>query len=401
MKRNQTENSQQIGSNSYPVYPDFYQEKLGAMLFMEIVPFVLIPCSCVIGIFLNWKIIQTIKKNEKKDLKEDFYKYMSANAKFNCLFCLIFGFYPMTSCTWRPSYFFCSQVFTSYFVQYYKIVMMAYFGEVIKMCANITYLMMTLNRYLLIGKEHAPWLVKIAKLEFKWVIRGSFLFSALINIGHGWEYQAVEDLVILQSYNSFYVQSFSGSYSDYPETNRGLSYLIYSIVYFVINFGVFFTLNTGIEVKIVRRMHKELWMKRERLTKMNINKTSSEAVLTCTSLDVDNKSQSSEGKTSEKEDEKKERRVIKMVVFNGIFNFFLRAPDVLFWIGYHNILSILYRDDILFELNKYVPGFFNFIADIGYLTYIITFTTNFIIVYKFNKNFREAIVFFYTTSTKK
>jgi hypothetical protein len=79
-------------------------------------------------------------------LKEDFYKYMDANAKFNCFYCMILLFYPMTSCTWRLSSSFCSKIFTTQFVQYYKIVIIGYLGEVFKMCANISYLMMTLNR---------------------------------------------------------------------------------------------------------------------------------------------------------------------------------------------------------------------------------------------------------------
>jgi hypothetical protein len=178
------------------IYPDYYQTRILNMFFIQMVPFVFIPCACLIGLYFNWKIIQTLKDNEKKELKEDFYKYMSANAKFNCIFCLIFVFYPITSCNWNASYYFCSEIYTYKFVQYFKIVMMAYFGEVVKMCANICYLMMTLNRYLLVGKDHAQWLVKIAKLEFKWVIRGSLLFSALINIGHGWEYQVIHSILL-------------------------------------------------------------------------------------------------------------------------------------------------------------------------------------------------------------
>jgi hypothetical protein len=254
-------------SNAYALYTDFYQTQLLELFLMELIPFVLIPCACLIGLFLNWKIIQTLKINEKKDLKEDFYKYMSANAKFNCLYCLIFVFYPMTSCTWRLSYHFCSSIFTSQFVQYYKFIMIAYFGEVVKMCANVSYIMMTLNRYLLVGKDHQPWLVTIAKLELKWVIRGSILLSAIINIGHGWEYQAVEDFAII-NYDSTYSDINGASYSDYPQANQGTPFLIYSIVYFCINFGIFFILNTGLEVKIVRRMQKELKEKRERLSKM-------------------------------------------------------------------------------------------------------------------------------------
>jgi hypothetical protein len=50
---------------------------------------------------------------------------MSANAKFNCLYCVICVLYPINSCIWRPSYHFCSVIFTAQLVQYYKIVVIA------------------------------------------------------------------------------------------------------------------------------------------------------------------------------------------------------------------------------------------------------------------------------------
>jgi hypothetical protein len=61
------ESNQKQNSNSYAYYTDWYQTRLIKMLFIEIVPFVLIPCACFIGLFLNWKIIQTINNNKKKD----------------------------------------------------------------------------------------------------------------------------------------------------------------------------------------------------------------------------------------------------------------------------------------------------------------------------------------------
>jgi hypothetical protein len=109
LKANDSEQLSQ--SNAYPSYSDYYQTRLIEILLVELVPFVLIPCACLVGFFLNWKIIKTITNNKKKDLKEDFYKYMSANAKFNCIYCLIFVFYPITSCTWNLSYYFCSSIF--------------------------------------------------------------------------------------------------------------------------------------------------------------------------------------------------------------------------------------------------------------------------------------------------
>jgi hypothetical protein len=391
-KRNDTDNKNDQKLNSYPSYYDFYQARLAGMLFFELVPFVLIPCACFIGFFLNWKIIQTLATNKKKKLKEDFYKYMSVNAKLNCIFCLIFVFYPMTSCNWRLSTTFCSTIFTSQFVQYFKIVIMAYFGEVVKMCANITYIMMTLNRYLLVGQDHPPWLLTIAKFEFKWVIRGSFLLSAIINIGHGWQYQAEKiKFVSVPIYNSIYDAANGYSYSDYPQANQSTGYFILTVVYFVIDFALFFTLNTGIEVKLVRRMHKELIDKKERLAKMNASSTTVETTFAATASTIQ---ADKDKKLKEDEDSKKEKKVIKMVIFNGILNFVLRAPELLFWLENASIFTAAFPQQKVIPLCYYIPGILIFIADISYFSYILTFTTNFIIFYKFNSNFKEAVMFF-------
>jgi hypothetical protein len=355
------------------------------MFLTELVPFVFIPCACLVGLFFNWIIIQTIKKNRKKELKEDFFKYMSVNAQFNFLYCLIFVFYPMTSCNWRSSYYFCSSVFTTQFVQYYKIVMMSLFGEVIKMCANVSYLMMTLNRYLLVGKDHPPWLVSIAKLRFKLFIRSSLIFSALINIGHWWQYQAVEDAAVVNTKGIFSYHFYANglSFSDYPQGNQGLPYLVYTIVYFLINFGVFFVLNTTIEVKVLRRLHKEIKEKRERIARMNDVEESTTIPPSRSNVNY---------KEKEEEDVKKESRVLKMVVMNGILNFILRTPDILFWMGSPYILPL--SDSFVNRLSDYVPGFLSLIADIGYFAFILTFTTNFVIFFKFNTKFKEAVLFY-------
>jgi hypothetical protein len=276
--------------------------------------------------------------------------------------------------------------------------MMAYFGEVVKMCANISYIMMTLNRYLLVGKDHPPWLVTLAKLEFKWVIRGSLLFGLLINIGHSWQYQAVDLLDTYQSVDgNLYILINGNSDSDYPQANQETAYFIYSIVYFCINFGVFFIVNTGLEVKIVRRMQKELKEKRKRLAKMNAPKSTVETG----SVGNEKLSQTDlEEKQREEEDSKKERKVITMVVLNGIFNFVLRAPEMLFWIENSKSWPILFEHSII-DVQFSFPGVLDLIADTGYLAYILTFSSNFLIFYKFNKNFGEAVILFWTKNPSR
>jgi hypothetical protein len=47
----------------------------------------------------------------------------------------------------------CSAIYKNYAVQLFKIYGVVYFGETVKVCANIAYLMISINRYMLIGKE--------------------------------------------------------------------------------------------------------------------------------------------------------------------------------------------------------------------------------------------------------
>jgi hypothetical protein len=255
--------------------------------------------------------------------------------------------------------------------------------------------MMTLNRFLLVGKDHAPWLVFLAKLEFKWVIRGSLLFSTCINIGHGWQFDvSADEPIYKEMYTDYKAYNFINgfSYSDYPQANQGQSYFIYSIVYFMINFGLFFILNTGLEVKMIRRMQCELKEKRKRIAKMNLVKT--------VSYSVEKKSQKDlEDMTRQEEDGKKERMVIKMVILNGFFNFILRAPDLLFLMENTNIFHWLLTcfPDFPTSLAYLPPGLLSLLADIGYFTYILTFSSNFLIFYNFNKNFNEAVMFFWSS----
>jgi hypothetical protein len=237
------------------------------------------------------------------------------------------------------------------------------------------------------------------------VIRGSLLFSALLNIGHGWEYQAVEYTLGFSRFTSFYENAYSRinghSYSDYPETNQGTPYFIYSMVYFSINFGAFFILNTGLEVNMVRHLQKELRKKRERLAKIKLNIS---GVKTC--LDEaknKNKPQKAlEDEIREKADGEKERTLIKMIVLNCILSLILRGPDLLYCmenVGVnHNIFTLSDYEDI----SRYaiVPGLLSFLTDLAYFTYLMTFTTSFIIFYKFNKKFNEKVVFFWTQTEK-
>jgi hypothetical protein len=176
-------------TGSYKTYFDYYEIQYVFEFVVDFITFVFIPFACIIGFVLNLRIIWTVRKHSKVELKEDFYQFMSLNSKFNCVFCLIYVLYPINYCQAFTTGYFCSAIFNTTFSQIIKIVFIAYFGEAVKMCSNIFYIFITINRYMLIGKEHSAVLENISKWEIKRVIAVSIVFSLLINIGHCFQYR--------------------------------------------------------------------------------------------------------------------------------------------------------------------------------------------------------------------
>jgi hypothetical protein len=168
---------------------DYYQVQYLFEFIVNLLAFVFIPFACIFGLVLNLRVIWAIHKNSSVELKDDFYKYMSLNSKFNCLFCLIYVLYPINYCQKYETGYFCSTIYTSIFAQVYKIVFMTYLGESIKMCSNIFYVLISINRYMLLGKEHSYLLKNISKWEMKRVVLLTVLISLLMNIGHIFQYR--------------------------------------------------------------------------------------------------------------------------------------------------------------------------------------------------------------------
>jgi hypothetical protein len=114
---------------------------------------------------------------------------MKLNSKFNFAYCLIFLFYPISSCVdLLADNLFCSSIRASYVTQLYKIIFLVYVGESIKMCSNIFYILIAVNRYMLIDQEHNSILENISKWDKNWLIAISRVTSLVFNIGHCFEF---------------------------------------------------------------------------------------------------------------------------------------------------------------------------------------------------------------------
>jgi hypothetical protein len=244
---------------------------------------------------------------------------------------------------------------------------------------------------MLIGKDHLPLLTKISKIKMRHLICGSVLFSFLINIGHFFQYR------INYGWGRLMAELFSEyyfTYDIYPSiVVNNLAFRVYSIVYFFVNFVVFFLINTCIEVSIVRKLRHEIAEKRikaeEDISHMTRNNPSGSAVV--------NKVIKSKRKRIE-QDAKKETRAIVMVIVNSGLNFALRLPEILVFLSSSvsvttALMGTFVGEGMLNFFSYFLNDVETMLVSLSYFMYILTFTTNVVIFYLFNTKFKHLFMF--------
>jgi hypothetical protein len=362
---------------------DYYTVVYMIQLAVDVLTFILIPLASIVGLLLNLRVVWTVHKNSEVELKEEFYRYMSLNSTFNCLFCLIYTLYPINYCQQYETGYFCSTISKTMPAQIIKIVFIGFFGETLKMCANISYIFITINRYMLIGKKHNKTLSSISHFNFKKVVFVTVIFSLLLNVGHCFQYRINQGWGVLVSEGHITL-----TYDIYPSiVNQNSAFNVYTIVYFVINFAVFFVLNTIVEASLVRNLHTEIRDKRVKAD----NEIQLSQSRNSSGSEVINKVNSAKKKKIE-QDAKKETRAIVMVITNSGLNFFLRLPEIFVFFSSNfayldNSLSGLH-DSVVFE-PVIINDFDNIMVSVSYFLYILTFTANVAVYWMFNPKFKQ------------
>jgi single-stranded DNA-specific DHH superfamily exonuclease len=236
---------------------------------------------------------------------------------------------------------------------------------------------------MLVGKEHNFVLTIISKWSLKHVIRATVVFSLLINIGHCFQYRINYGWAQL-------LNDFDGNeltYDLYPSiVIFNAAFQVYSIAYFVINFGLFFLINTFVEASLVMKMRKEIAEKRKRIEE---EIRASAANNLSFSKVVTNVIRLKQRKIVE--DAKKETRAIKMVVANSLINFFLRVPEIcVFFSSNTTFLNYLVFGQV-YNLNSMFlfNNISSMMVSVSYFCYILTFTTNVVIYCVFNGKFKH------------
>jgi hypothetical protein len=86
-------------------------------------------------------------------------------------------------------------------------------------------------------------------------------------------------------------------------------------------------------------------------------------------------------------EERSEHRAVSMVLINALLNFSLRSPELLV---IFSLAKKIYNPSFMQSFIDIFPNSRNFVTDITYFFYILTFTTNFLVYYLFNQKFKQT-----------
>jgi hypothetical protein len=112
-------------------------------------------------------------------IKEPFFTYMLINSVLNSAYSLIFAYNYIFKCVPQPLEM---NIKLTRDNCLQRDIWISTFGSVLKLMANYTFIQMSLNRYLLVGKDHPKRVVKLGQLSIRLGVLVSFVASCFLSI---------------------------------------------------------------------------------------------------------------------------------------------------------------------------------------------------------------------------
>jgi hypothetical protein len=318
------------------------------------------------------------RDNELNSINEAFFTYMLVNAFINFIFSLAFLLRTCISCVPTPV----NEMYVN--VNACVIADMCVTGlmSVMKLMGNYTYLLMTMNRYLLVGEDHVKWIEK-SKSKFKIPMCIAIFCSSLLSLVSVYQVYYFEGFNFSDgdennSYFYYHSYLFGRSSSDDSNTmiNSTLTDLytaesalpavfFLTIVHDIVSYFIFCFFNLALDVMTVLKL-KESLEKKARLSSTN------------------------------KQDEqmRAERRSVIMVVLNSLVNILLRLPELLA-IVFFIAVSANPNHKYLFRILCYNFGQCLAFGEISNSFVVLSLSFNIFFYYFFNKTFKFAFHLFF------
>ena len=177
---------------------------------------------CLIGLITNLFTLKIIRaknsnknssKNHSKNFKNSMYKHICINSLFNILFCLNYLFSLMNICIF-PKNSFCSSIWRTEFSQYFRIYVVLFLGNSLRLCCNISYIFFSVSRFALSGtsnKNKLRTFIEKQKIKRFYIIL--FVLSLVFSVFLIFEnyvnknFEEMSDLFVNNAYDIRYCQN--------------------------------------------------------------------------------------------------------------------------------------------------------------------------------------------------
>ena len=134
-----------------------------------IVEICLQPFFCLLSILTNTLILISLSSQTgilKKNLSNCIYNHIKANSMFNIVFALIRLASLLNICVFpRSSY--CSSIYKHAESQYFKIYLVYFFGNTVRLCGNMSYICFSASRYFVSTSKPSKVFDAFTKLNLK------------------------------------------------------------------------------------------------------------------------------------------------------------------------------------------------------------------------------------------
>ena len=151
---------------------------------------ILQPLFCFIGIINNLTVIIVVKSRlNKKLFKEKMYSFIALNSAFSIAYCVIMILKMMNECIFFSSTLFCSSIYRSNFVQYFKILVVHFLGNVCKVSMNLAYILFALSRLILASHKTNFFFSRFNRISVKWLVLTLFVSSVLLSVYKLFQYK--------------------------------------------------------------------------------------------------------------------------------------------------------------------------------------------------------------------
>jgi hypothetical protein len=320
------------------------------------------PTLCFIGIMTNLLIIIVLKnKNKKKSFKFTFYKHLHKNAILNLIFCLIHLISLINVCIFFKISF-CSQIFKWNFSQYFKIYIVYFLGDSIKLCSNISYVVLSLTRFYesTSSTKSSKFFNKILKVNIRGFYLVCFLISLVLNSFQFLQFKPNEYFSPINE--GFPFDAFDIKYCDHTQEPSKLFKIgckiipILDLINNILNNIVFILVNLIIDLSLLRFSHKKYNEKK--------NLTNDRTIL--------------------EEAHNSKEKITKMVLINSVFFFISHFPaflSTIFMMIFHEKISKFCL--FMFSCKKILEIFQSF--------YLISISLQIFLFLSFDKNFKLSL----------